>query len=74
MAALPTGALDEALNPLACVLQRALVGLAVLVMAQPSPSLVLPNCLVCLQDESFKSFSEYTLFMESSENLTEHIH
>lgn len=50
-AALPTGALVEALNLLARVLQHALVGLAVLVMAQPSPLLVLPNCLVYLRDE-----------------------
>lgn len=51
-----------------------MVGLAVLVVAQPSPSLVLPNCLVYLQDESFKSFSEYALFLLSSENITEHMH
>lgn len=59
----------------ACVCVAAcMVGLAVLVVAQPSPSLVLPNCLVYLQDESFKSFSEYALFLLSSENITEHMH
>lgn len=65
------GALDETLNLAVRVSQRALVGLAVLIVAPPCPSPELADCLVFAQDELF-TITLGSLSLEPSERVNEH--